>query len=840
MDYRFDFDEKLPDLPVAFDLEAIAELFTDHWPGANLGDGLPVTVRALRQQDIKYRPIERGVITYEILVEQPGTDPWETIGVVEIDPKGITHRLFDADPKLTWLRTAIDPQIMRQRFTDLLVEQGCIETIIGFRVVTVRYKPGNHCVFRYEIDTASGRQVYYGKLFSKDGDWLTEILLKAYTASEADHNMPRIPKPVAYWPDLQLMVQPAVTGGVEFRTFSFDSYQDLSVREAWMRIAGTSTAAMHASGIQGGRLRTFADELEGLEEYTSMVAKINPKLEARFRQTMAELADMAHSLPEPPTVPAHGALRTDQFILQGDHLVMIDMDSFCRSNPARDLGNFLAYMCWKAIRQPEHAAFVEQAGQSFLGGYLDSGGEVDDLWLGLYQAASLLKIAGRRFRSLTFREWPLVPHLLDAAVATLNEVRENQAQPGDGDIRNMQILHLSTASNNTKFPAAFIDTEFPALWYALNAEMMHENIFPLLGSIECLGDSAVLQNAKLLAYKPGKRGVIRYEAAEHGCEDGWAVLGKLYPTPQMAERSYKVMRMLSDDVFGKDPYLGISPVLGYIPTLSMLVFMPAEGRLLGDVISDRPKADARMMHVMDMASTWLSMLHGHQIELDKRFQIANEVDNIQEWVELISNKFPDESSAAEAVAGYLLDRFDELPFETEVPIHKDFHYEHILVDGGLKVIDFDEVRLGDPNLDLAHFCANFYLLAYRSRSRPVQFARLQNRFLETYARLSGWTLDERFVFFYAYSCLKLAKQICKKRGPRPWPEGEEKHAQVWLMLEQGLTTIYHTRTNGAAGEFPLPIMDFSKERKTTWSKATRIGKSATSSEATRVSHKLLS
>jgi thiamine kinase-like enzyme len=784
--------------------------------------------------------MERGVTTYEILVEQPGIEPWETIGVVEIDPKGISHRLFDADPKLTWLKTAIDPEIMRQRFTALLAEQGKTAAITGFQVVTVRYKPGNHCVFRYEIDTDSGRQVYYGKLFSKDGDWLTEILLKAHVASEADPDMPRIPKPLAYWPDLQLLVQPAVAGGVEFRTFSFDSFQDLATRQSWMRTAGICTAAMHASEIQGGKLRTFADELEGLEEYTSMMAKVNPKLEVRFRQTMAELADMAKGLAEPAFVPAHGALRTDQFILQGDHLVMIDMDSFCRSNPARDLGNFLAYMCWKAIRQPEHAAFVEQAGQSFLGGYLDSGGEVDDLWLGLYQAASLLKIAGRRFRSLTFREWPLVPHLLDAAIAALAEVRENQADPSDDDVRKMQILHLSTASSNTKFPAAFIDTEFPALWYALNAEMMHENIFPLLRPIECLGDSAILRNARLLAYKPGKRGVIRYEADQHGCEDGWAVLGKLYPTPDLAEASYKVMRMLSDDVFGEDPYLGISPVLGCIPELSMLIFLPAEGRLLGDVISEHPKADRKMLHIMDMASTWLARLHSYRVDLAKRFKIANEVHNIQEWVELISNKIPAETPAAEAVAGYLLDRFDELPFETEVPIHKDFHYEHILVDGGLKVIDFDEFRLGDRNLDLAHFCANFYLLAYRSKSRPLQFARLQNRFLETYARLSGWTLDERFVFFYAYSCLKLAKQICKKRGPRPWPEGEEQHAQVWLMLEQGLTTIYHTATDGAAGEFPLPIMDFSKERKTTWSKATRIGKSATSSEATRVSHKLLS
>ncbi len=114
-------------------------------------------------------------------------------------------------------------------------------------------------------------------------------------------------------------------------------------------------------------------------------------------------------------------MRTDQFILQGDRLAMIDLDSYCWANPARDLGNFLAYLCWKAIRQPEHAQFVERAGRAFLEGYLSVQADIDERWLSVYQAASLLKIAGRRFRSLTYLEWPLVIHLIQAAFAAITE-----------------------------------------------------------------------------------------------------------------------------------------------------------------------------------------------------------------------------------------------------------------------------------------------------------------------------------------------------------------------------------------------------------------------------------
>jgi hypothetical protein len=163
--------------------------------------------------------------------------------------------------------------------------------------------------------------------------------------------------------------------------------------------------------------------------------------------------------------------------------------------------------------------------------------------------------------------------------------------------------------------------------------------------------------------------VIRYEASDHRCEDGWSVLGKLYPAPYLAERAYRVMLALSDEVFAGVPSLGISRPLGLIQELSMLVFLPAEGRLLGDVIAERPRATPKMMHIMDLASTWLATFHGYPLLLEKHFQISNEVDNIQEWVDLISRKFPEEADAAQEIARYLLDRLDKLPFR-QVPITK--------------------------------------------------------------------------------------------------------------------------------------------------------------------------
>ncbi len=838
MDYRFDFDEQLPDLPVAFDLEAVSQLFEERWPAHREFTGQPRHVRAARIQDIKYYPSQRCVITYELQVERPDGKPWESIGVVEITSDGLSHRLFDADAKLPWLAQAVDPIDIRRRFCNLL---GGDSGIVKLRkIVTVRYKPGLHCVFKYEVHTPTGDQVFFGKLFSEDGEQFTQMVTDLYQASQVRLDMPRIPHPVVYWPDLQLLIQPAVNGGIELKTYAFDTSVDAAVRENWIRRAGAYLAALHSSGVPSPNRRSFQDELHDLHEYSVMVAKVNPKLEGRLEESISKMMARASGLAEPEMVPSHGALRTDQFIVQGDHLVMIDLDGFCWANPARDLGNFLAYLCWKAIRQPEHAAFVERAGQAFLDGYLEAGGHVDDRWLALYQAASLLKIAGRRFRSLTFKEWPLVQHLLDAAFATLKDEPGNVTNSLDGDARRRQILHLSTSTGTTKFPAVFIDTEFPALWFALNSDIMSENIAPMFLTTSCREQIPCVARAKLLAYKPGKRGVIRYEFGEVDCLENHGVFGKLYPEPYLAERAYRVMKILSEDVFNGQPDLGVPQPLGFIPELSMLVFFPAEGQLLGDAISNDPQVHPETFHLMELAGAWLATLHQHRLPLEKQFQIASEFDNIREWAQLIAAKYPQEAEAAWRIANYLLDRGANLSFDTHVPIHKDFHYEHILVNGSLKVIDFDEMRLGDPNFDLAHFCANFYLLAYRKNKRPAQFVKLQNQFLDSYQQATGWKLDERFIYFYAYTCLKIAKQLCKLRGPRPWPQGEEQHAQVWLMLEQGLLALSHTIGVHDVEAAPVPIVDFSSERRKVWSKAHRISRSATSSEVFRVSHRLLS
>ncbi len=836
MEYRFDFDDALPDLPLAFDLDEVTQLFEQRLkPLLNPG-GPPGMVRVVRLQDLKYQPSRRCVTTYVIAVEPPGEPAWQTIGVLEFLPEGVVSRLYSSDPLMP-LDRAIDPENMRQHFSFLL--DGQSEGVVALEEITpVRYKPGLHCVYRYRVRTPFGSRVFYGKMFARDEGPLMANISALHRESEATPAMPRIPQPLAYWPDLMMVVQPAVAQGVEFTKHVYNPSVDVGVRLEWMRRAGVTLAALHGCRVPG-QLRTLQDDLHDLDEYTQAMTKVKPELAMRFRKTIEKIEAKIVSWAEPSPVPSHGAFRTDQFIIQEDRLAMIDLDGFCWSNPARDIGNFLAYLCWKAIRQPEHGGFVENAGRVFLDAYLEVRPDLDARWLAIFQAASLLKIAGRRFRNLNYLEWPLVIHLIEAAESTLKQDFSSLEAGSSEDWRGTLVAYLTTSTSLTKFPATFVDKEFPALWGALNAEMMTQDLKSILEEEACPDLTPAVRRVRLLAYKPGKRGVIRYDLGGMECHPGQAIFGKLYPLPEQSEHAYHVLKMLWDEVFCETPELGVPQPLGFIPQLSMLVFHPAEGQFLGEYIMDKRLDPEDANRIMGLAGAWLAALHTHRIPLEKQFNIASEYDNIHEWVELISRKYPEEGPAVEQIAAYLLKRAEQLEFENQVLIHKDFHYEHILVNHGLKVFDFDEIRLGDPNLDLAHFCANFYLLAYRNNKHTAHFSDLQNQFFEAYSRITGWEMGECFLFFYAYTCLKIAKQLCKKRGPRPWPEGEEQHAQVWLMLEQGLTTVAQAIATQKSPQKSLPTVEFSRIRRLGWMKAGRISKSGTSSEAIHVSHKLL-
>jgi aminoglycoside phosphotransferase (APT) family kinase protein len=363
--------------------------------------------------------------------------------------------------------------------------------------------------------------------------------------------------------------------------------------------------------------------------------------------------------------------------------------------------------------------------------------------------------------------------------------RQQPAPP----LRETGVAQVMTSTKVDQHPTAFTATGLPILQVALNVKQMTARLAPLLHPLTAgNGDSPspAVSYARLLAYKQGNRGTIRYDVTGLGGGDlgGGALLGKLYPQPSQAQRVDAILRGLWDHAFAGAPGLGVPRPVGCLPELSMLLYVPVEGDSLDEVLAGADPATATA--AVERTAAWLATLHRARLLLDRRFSLDTEVVNLQAWAALVDRTWPAHGAAAARLSADLRAAAPALELRAAAPIHKDFQYKHVLLNGGLRVIDFDEVRLGDPTYDAAHFCAHLRLLAWRLRGDPDAFRALESAFLAAYARGGGELAAAPFSWFAAYTCLKVAKQLCTTRGVRPRPDGEEQRRQVAMMLAQGL------------------------------------------------------
>ena len=103
-------------------------------------------------------------------------------------------------------------------------------------------------------------------------------------------------------------------------------------------------------------------------------------------------------------------------------------------------------------------------------------------------------------------------------------------------------------------------------------------------------------------------------------------------------------------------------------------------------------------------------------------------------------------------------------------IHKDFSHNNILWDGErLWGLDFDEIEIGDPALDVGHFLAQLEALA------PITgqvCAGAADRFLQSYRKRTSLQLDLRLPFYKACTFLKMAEnRVIRKKAN--WEQNTE-------------------------------------------------------------------
>jgi thiamine kinase-like enzyme len=231
----------------------------------------------------------------------------------------------------------------------------------------VRYKPGNRCTVLYRLEYAPdmlieshGPPIVVAKTDRHDkGQNAYEGMKALWDASFGSSNSVRIAEPLAYDSDLRVFVQGPVW---EEQTLAdlFLSVLDTGTPELMgaldeaLQKTAQGLAELHRSGVKIGNASTWEDEMGEVLEQVMQLSEVFPSLSSGARPFLERVRQLEAVTPPDPFVPSHGTFRPVQVLLHKGEISFIDFDSFCQSEPARDLGMFLASLMTLGLTLSSH------------------------------------------------------------------------------------------------------------------------------------------------------------------------------------------------------------------------------------------------------------------------------------------------------------------------------------------------------------------------------------------------------------------------------------------------------------------------------------------------------
>jgi len=252
------------------------------------------------------------------------------------------------------------------------------------QIEVVRHKPGRRAILRYDLE--SGER-FFGKTFaSKRGPKVYEIA-RIIAASNAFGPDVSLPDPVAWLPDLKLLLQRPVAGlPIEGALLSGD--QDVATEVA------IALHRFHTSGLDLGCAHNLVRELEPLPMRAAQVAETCPDLGEAAKSCLQRIQEVDASQVAWRSWPVHRDFYHDQVLIDGDALAILDLDDATMSEPLVDVANFRAHLMLLGAQRRGDVAACAAVGDVFVNQYRQLAPDLDEQLLDFLTATTLLRLSG--------------------------------------------------------------------------------------------------------------------------------------------------------------------------------------------------------------------------------------------------------------------------------------------------------------------------------------------------------------------------------------------------------------------------------------------------------------
>ena len=304
------------------------------------------------------------------------------------DPIGVTQ-----DSKMTFLKQALDPRKVQDCFERHLVSTRGIKSIDLRAIQVKRYKPGRRCLIKYDVvitDNHDRRKALslLGKARAKGIDVISYQALHSLWQNgfnDTSRDGISVAEPVGLIPEFQMWLQRNMPGVVA--TELLDKSQGVALA---LQIA-EAAHKLHQADVKINRSHGISDEMSILHDRLGRVIQSKPDWEKRLNQLLDGSSQLAAALSAPATRNIHRDFYSDQVLVDGDRLYLLDFDLYCQGDPALDIGNFIGHITEYSLRNLEDPEALKDREQALEDYFVELAGEDTRKRVRIYTLLTLLR-----------------------------------------------------------------------------------------------------------------------------------------------------------------------------------------------------------------------------------------------------------------------------------------------------------------------------------------------------------------------------------------------------------------------------------------------------------------
>jgi streptomycin 6-kinase len=263
---------------------------------------------------------------------------------------------------------------------------------------------------------------------------------------------------------------------------------------------------------------------------------------------------------------------------------------------------------------------------------------------------------------------------------------------------------------------------------------------------------------RLMSYTPGSRATLGYQVRLHPLRDRpeseEMLVGKLNSTRPLAEMMANNWAMWRET----EALFGQARPVGVVQSIGLSLQEHLDGDRLNAHVGD-PGFPDLLRQVGEAAAH----LHLARVPLSKTRSAEREITALRRRFGILSEIHPDRGRIS-GLERRMVEALGER-LRVSAPVHGDFHHANVMVAGGrVHLIDFDEMGLGDPMLDVGRFMVSLSLPSRRliGDLRLCDLAR--DTFLEAYARLAP-VEEGQLALFEAVAYIASAASAFRLQAP---------------------------------------------------------------------------